>query len=229
MNRITTEIKTTTDLVLPNGALNPAAIGWSRTPQHNCNLSGRWPRKKRWDYWCITGPDFLFSVTIADVDYALSGFVYFLEYASQRFIEHTVVIPLPRSYAMPSGPTGALRLAHKKLELEFITDGESGATMLHARSENFGGHRLDATINIQRAPDQESLNVVIPWSDRNFQFTSKQPGLPAHGRVHLDHETFDFRKAKVSRVSISAAACGPSLRPGTGRRFPRATAAISSR
>ncbi|MCR9144065.1 MAG: DUF2804 domain-containing protein [bacterium] len=192
-DRIKTEITTTTDLVLPNGKLNPASIGWSKTPQHNCNVTGRWPRKKRWDYWCVTGPDFLFSVTIADVDYALSGFVYFLDYKSKRFIEHTVVIPLPKSYHMPQSPQGALKLAHKELELEFITDA-NGATELRATSDHFGGHKLDARIQIQREKNQESLNVVIPWSDRKYQFTSKQPGLPATGSVQIDGETFDFPK-----------------------------------
>lgn len=194
MTRITTEITNPTDLCLPNGNLNPAAIGWSKTPQHNCNVSGRWLRKKRWDYWCVTGPDFLFSVTIADVDYALSGFVYFLDYSSKRFVEHTVVIPLPKSFPMPSGPSGALRLSHKELELDFLTDEKSGVTELRARSDNFGGHRLDAEIQISRAKNQESLNVVIPWSDRKFQFTSKQPGLPATGRVRIDQDTFEFPK-----------------------------------
>ena len=193
-DRIRTEITKTTDLVLPNGKLNPAAIGWSKTPQHNCNVTGRWPRKKRWDYWCVTGPDFLFSVTIADVDYALSGFVYFLEYSSQKFVEHTVVIPLPKKYPMPQSPGGSLRLSHKELELEFVTDARSGETVLRARSDNFGGRRLDAEIQIRPLKDQESLNVVIPWSQRKYQFTSKQPGLPATGRVAIDQEVYEFPK-----------------------------------
>jgi hypothetical protein len=204
VSRITGEIQSPVDLCLANGRLNPAAIGWSRTPQHRCNLIGQWPRKKRWDYWCVVGPDFLFSVTIADVDYALSGFVYFLEFASRRFIEHTVVIPFPRRFAMPAAPGGSLKLAHRELDLEFVTDDSRGSTVLRARSDRFGAHRLDATIQIQRQPEQESLNVVIPWKDTRFQFTSKQPGLAAEGQIRLDDRVFDFnavfRNGRVYKI-----------------------------
>ncbi len=191
MKRITNEILEPVDLCLPDGRLNPAARGWSRVPRQNCNVNGPWLRRKRWDYWCVTGPDFLFSVTIADVDYALTGFVYFLEFASRRFIEHTVLIPFARSFAMPALPGGRLELAHKDLELNFDTD-DAGRTTLVARARKFGGHRLDAKITIDRPPGQESMNVVIPWSDRRFQFTSKQPVLPARGSVRLDDTTYEF-------------------------------------
>ncbi|MBE2198896.1 MAG: hypothetical protein IAE79_09825 [Anaerolinea sp.] len=41
------ELTALVDLCLPNGRLNPAAVGWSRAPLHRCNLHGRWPGKKR--------------------------------------------------------------------------------------------------------------------------------------------------------------------------------------
>jgi hypothetical protein len=31
------------------GRVNPAAVGWSRRPLVRANLSGRWPRRKRWN------------------------------------------------------------------------------------------------------------------------------------------------------------------------------------
>ena len=64
------ELTSPIDLCLPNGRLNPAAVGWSRTPLHRCNLNGRWPRKKRWNYWAITTDTHLFSVTVTNLDYA---------------------------------------------------------------------------------------------------------------------------------------------------------------
>ena len=70
------ELTTPVDLCLPNGRLNPQAVGWSRQPLQNCRLYGHPLRKKRWNYWCITSPTHLFSVTLSDVDYAGLPFVY---------------------------------------------------------------------------------------------------------------------------------------------------------
>ncbi|MCB1319901.1 MAG: DUF2804 family protein, partial [Leptospiraceae bacterium] len=78
------------------GNLNPQAIGWARHPYHVCNLSGSFLRKKKWDYWCVTGDRLLFSATIADVDYSAVAFIYFLEFESRRFQDQTVMIPLGR-------------------------------------------------------------------------------------------------------------------------------------
>ena len=43
------------------GLLNPNAVGWSRSPRHDCNLRGHWPRKKRWNYWAIVTPHIFFQ------------------------------------------------------------------------------------------------------------------------------------------------------------------------
>jgi hypothetical protein len=51
---------------------------------------------------------------------------------------------------------------------------------------------LDADILVERPAAHETLNVVIPWSDAQFQFTSKQNTLPASGHVRLGDERFDF-------------------------------------
>src|SRR5262249_53399625 len=64
------EVTERTDLCDARGRLNPAAVGWSRTPLVRANLVGHWPRKKRWNFWNWISPQFVFSVTLADIDYA---------------------------------------------------------------------------------------------------------------------------------------------------------------
>ena len=56
------------DLCDARGRLNPAAVGYARQPLFRANLSGHWPRKKRWNFWNWIAPDFVFSVTLADID-----------------------------------------------------------------------------------------------------------------------------------------------------------------
>jgi hypothetical protein len=64
------EITAPVDLCDARGRLNPDAIGFARRPLFRANLSGHWPRKKRWNFWNWIGPDFVFSVTLADIDLA---------------------------------------------------------------------------------------------------------------------------------------------------------------
>src|SRR5215470_3105742 len=64
------EISAPVDLCDARGSLNRAAAGWSRQPLVRANLRGHWPRKKRWNFWNWVSPRFVFSVTLADIDYA---------------------------------------------------------------------------------------------------------------------------------------------------------------
>ena len=63
------ELTRPVDLCRAHGTLAPDAVGWSRRPLHTCNLSGAWPRKKRWEYWCVTTPTHALTATLADIDY----------------------------------------------------------------------------------------------------------------------------------------------------------------
>src|SRR5215470_17384179 len=64
------EITSAVDLCDARGRLNPDAVGFARQPLFRANLSGSWPRKKRWNFWNWIDPDFIFSVTLADIDLA---------------------------------------------------------------------------------------------------------------------------------------------------------------
>ncbi|MCB1261624.1 MAG: DUF2804 domain-containing protein, partial [Acidimicrobiales bacterium] len=50
--------------------------------------------------------------------------------------------------------------------------------------------RLVATV--LDPPGHESLNVVIPWSDRVFQYTSKHQARPAHGVLEVGDDVVRF-------------------------------------
>ena len=64
------ELREPVDLCDAMGRLAPAAVGWSRQPLVRANLSGHFLRKKRWNFWNWIDPDFVFTVTLADIDYA---------------------------------------------------------------------------------------------------------------------------------------------------------------
>jgi hypothetical protein len=53
---------------------------------------------------------------------------------------------------------------------------------------------VSAAITVEHE-DDESLNVVIPWSERRFQYTSKQTALYSRGTVTAGARTYDFSTA----------------------------------
>ncbi len=170
------------------GRLNPAAVGWSRQPLHTCNVHGSWPRKKKWNYWCVTTPDFLFSVTLSNIDYMGLAFAYFLDFKSQRFIEQTVMTPFAGGFDMPETVGADVHFKHRQMAASFLN--KPGEVLITTESPVFGGARLAANLQVSLPPHHETLNVVIPWSQQRFQFTSKQNSLPASGEITLGSETF---------------------------------------
>jgi len=172
------------NLCLPNGRLNPSANGWSRQALQNCQLYGHPLRKKRWNYWCITSPTHLFSVTLSDVDYAGLPFVYFLDYATGEFIEKTIITPFGKDVRLGDKVADDASYAGKGCQIS-MRQASAGVQML-VEIADFGGKKLEAEFLITEPENHESLNVVVPWSERLFQFTAKNNTLSAQGRVMLD-------------------------------------------
>ncbi len=172
---------------LADGRLNPACVGWSRQPVQVSNLRGSWLRKKRWNYWCVVGPDFLFSVTLSNIDYMGLAFAYYLDFNTRQFIEKTVMTPLGKGCRLPETVTGCIEFQHKDMTLTFIDQGPQVEIEVH--SPDFNGARLDAQLHLERPNGLESLNVVIPWSADRYHFTSKQNCLPASGTLRLASKT----------------------------------------
>jgi hypothetical protein len=172
-----------------DGRLDRRAVGWSRHPLHVCNLPSSLPRKKKWNYWAVTSDELLFSATIADVDIFQLGGAYIFDRRNHRHIEKTVVRPA-NTIAIPETISGDMIIEHPAMRVA-LTDEGSG-TRIRVEAGDFGGTRLEADIVIERPEGHETLNVVIPWSDVQFQFTSKQNTLPASGFVQLGDERLEF-------------------------------------
>jgi hypothetical protein len=51
---------------------------------------------------------------------------------------------------------------------------------------------LAADIRVTRPAGHESLGVVVPWTERRFQYTVKENTLPATGEVRLADRTLEF-------------------------------------
>jgi hypothetical protein len=164
--------------------LNPEARGWSRSPLHTTNLHGVWGRTKRWDYWAVQSSEFVVSVVLADIDYIGMVTVEWIDLRSHQSGGRTATVPLARGIELPDKVcNGRLGYQSDDLEIGIIYDPE--VTRICAEWTEPNGLDGSIDVSVAKPAGHESLNVVIPWSDRRFQFTSKHQGLPASGRVVL--------------------------------------------
>lgn len=179
------EITSWVELCMPDGRmLNPLALGWSRTPLHRANLRGGFGRTKRWDYWAVLADDFAFSAVYADVDYLGIVATWWADLVTGESGGREVTVPFARGLALPEEPGSApLRWSGRGLELA-ISDDPDHTRLVASWSERDGRtSRCDVTVD--RPAGHESVNVVIPWSARRFQYTSKHQARPARGLVEI--------------------------------------------
>jgi hypothetical protein len=185
----TRELTETVELCKENGRLNPLAIGWSRVPVQICNLKKNFLRKKYWAYWCITGPDALFSVTISSVDYADLVFAYFLDFSTGEFVEKTITIPFHSTFGkgikFPESPMETVEFENEEVSIQFKRFESGSDVMLRTHWKDFQGRELQSEILVTIPANYECLNVVVPWDHKRYQFTSKQNCLPAKGYFEL--------------------------------------------
>jgi hypothetical protein len=178
------EITEPVDLCLPGGRLDPDAVGWTRRPLHRANLRG-WGRTKRWEYWGIVTPTHVVGVTISSLDYAGVHGLYVLDRATGVETARDVVVPLARQVSLPErSGSGSAWARSSTLDVRIDNlpdaDGHGASTRLRAEAR---GVRLDLTMPV---PDgHESLGVVVPWSDRLFQYTVKDLARPVSGGLRL--------------------------------------------
>ncbi len=187
---VETEITNPVALTLPNGRLNPAAVGWTRTPLHDTSGIGRglrrWGRNKRWEYWAVTTPTHILGLTVSSLDYAAVHELWVLDRATGQPIGANVTGVLGGSATLPASlAEGPARTRTKKLSID-ITE-VPGGTRLQAKTPRV---RLD--IMAARPEGHESLGVVVPWNERQFQYTVKDVARPASGTVSVDGVDHDL-------------------------------------
>ena len=83
---------------------------------------------------------------------------------------------------LPDRPgTTPLRVERDGFALEIVD--EPGSTRLRASWTEHDGTPGALDVSIELPEGHESLNVVIPWSDERFNYTSKHQARPATGQL----------------------------------------------
>ncbi|MFR9780221.1 DUF2804 domain-containing protein [Micromonospora sp. MS34] len=173
------EITEPVDLCLPDGRLNPAAVGWSRRPLHRANLRG-WGRVKRWEYWGIVTPTHVVGLVASSLDYAGVHSVYVLDRRTRVETDTEVVVPFARGTAFPAvSGAGEVRATGGRLAID--VDQRPGGSTIRATAPG-----VEVDLEAPLPPGHESLGVVVPWSTRRFQYTVKDVGRPVRGTLRVD-------------------------------------------
>ncbi len=185
-NELTREV----DLCTPDGRrLNPDALGWSRFPLHRANLAGEFGVNKRWDYWAILAGDLVVSTVYADIDHLGLADVWWADLGDRTSGGAGIVTVGSDDFDLPERPgTAPLRVDRDGLDLALVDD-PTGTHITATWTEPDGRPgRLDAHVALP--PGHESLNVVIPWSDERFNYTSKHQARPATGTLSVGDRTW---------------------------------------
>ncbi|MEV8251504.1 DUF2804 domain-containing protein [Microbacterium sp. NPDC076768] len=184
------EITAPTSLLHADGALNPDALGWSRTPLLDTSgLPGRghWGRNKRWEYWNVMTPSHIVALTVSSLDYMAVHEVWVLDRATGEDIGSTVIAPGGASATLPASlGKGPARARTRRITLDI--EESIGGTRLRGFAP-----RVSFDMLAGRPAGHESLGVLVPWrlraDVRRFQYTVKDVARPTTGRITIDGVT----------------------------------------
>jgi len=183
------ELTAPVDLCTPDGTrLNPDARGWSRVPLHRANLDGHPGNNKKWDYWAVLAGDLVVSSVYSDIDLFGLADVGWIDLAA-GVQGGAAIVTAPEAVVLPDHPgTAPLTVAQDGLDLAIVDD-DAGTRLTASWTEPDGRPgRLDVLVALPAG--HESLNVVVPWSDELFNFTSKQQARPATGTLEVGDRTW---------------------------------------
>ncbi len=155
--------------------LNPAAVGWTRRPLHRTALP-RTGRVKRWEYWGVMTRRFVLGLTIADLDYAHLTQIY----AYDRLRDHEVALDTTSPGPMRPGlPDDLPPITARSGPISFVD---------HGRGTRLEVDHPRVKVALSAVGGGDALGVVVPWSERRFQYTLKDVARPVSGTIEVDGE-----------------------------------------
>jgi len=185
------------EITKPSPLLDESGVliqtGWARQPLLDCNMEmartiGLRPlqrfRAKRWDYYGVTTPEGYFSITLADLGYAGSVFVYFVDFADASYHEESVTVPLGRGITLArNSNAGDCTYSSKHVQVEFLV--EKDARHVKVRWDKFDGVPLHADLRFSLPADHESTVIVTPIQGKRFYYNRKVNAMPVEGTLRI--------------------------------------------
>jgi hypothetical protein len=179
---------------------NLTQAGWATQQVLDCNLENshfyklkfmQGMRIKVWDYYAITTPTHFFSFTVSDIGYIGMVFAYVIEFATGKYEEQTLTIPLAAGVKIPRNSTeGESTYMGGGKTLRFSVEGTKRT--LFVRWPGFGTSELNADLEFTVPEEHESLVIVIPIKGKRFYYNRKINCMPAVGWVEYQGNRFEI-------------------------------------
>lgn len=152
------------------------------------NALARYFHYKQFQFICITGPDWLLAVAIADIRYANSGFAYLYSFDTNQAISKGVLLPGALGCQMSDSPSAGEAKQHfgpYKVAIK--------ASLTHWQLI-IDTKELKATLTIEKA-GQMPLALCAPTGYNGFTYTEKSNALKVSGKLELQGKSLDLTKA----------------------------------
>src|SRR5690606_31267360 len=130
--------------------------------------------------WGITSEEGALQVTCANLDFAGLVEIVYVELATGRIARAATLVPLSLGLRLPDQLGPEIRFRSRAIEVTIREEARGTRLLVTARSD---AGPIEADVLVHRPEGEESLNVVIPWSDTRYQLTSKHVARPAEGTI----------------------------------------------
>lgn len=139
----------------------------------------------------MTAEPYVLTAVVANIDYLAFAAVWFRDLATGLEVERVAGLPFGLGIEQPDTVSGADILVDR-FGLKLALEASEAGVRLRSKFRAKGGAGVHADVMIMQPRGHESLNVLIPWGERRFQFTSKHNTRPAVGRVTIGEAIHDF-------------------------------------
>jgi hypothetical protein len=137
--------------------------------------------------------DLIVSTVYSDVDHFGLVDVWWADLSTGASGGRALVVPASE-VSLPDHPgSEPLRLRHADLDIELVDD--PGGTRLLARWNEVDGRAGSLDVFVALPDGHESVNVVIPWDDETFNFTSKHQARAATGTMRVGDDRWQIGEA----------------------------------
>jgi hypothetical protein len=188
------ELTEPVSLVGPDGRLNPAARGWARQPLFRTALPGPFLRRKRWNFVFVSHPEVLVAAALSHADYSGLAFVWLYDLKRRRFLELEHLAPLGIGVRLGDNAFADAAFESRALSYRWNYSPTEKAIEVAVNAPGMKGSSapLSLRLRIPRRDEDESLNLVVPWSDTRFNCTGKLVALGAEGELCAGGERYEL-------------------------------------
>jgi hypothetical protein len=147
--------------------------------------------------WNWISPDFVFSTTLADIDYASFCSVSFTDFKTKENLSH-MSFTLPHRLEMPEQVEKSVRFEGR--DMEYSNVHHDGGMKVDFSGRTKKGEKILADFLVRNPEGHESLDIVVPWSSERFQMNSKHNTLPCEGQVTVGSRHYVMDPAECHGV-----------------------------